>query len=95
MAQHLDDYSIEKLRIALPSWPQSLILELLGKIRATYKKYSSTMSEEYMLELLRKETVIRKELYYRIKQANYNKFQNHRVQEKLIGGRIEEPFKIR
>lgn len=99
MAQNLNDYSLMKLRIVLPSWPMSTIKELLGKIRATFKQYGEAMKDDEVIELLRKESIIRKELYRRIQymqtQRNHNKIINHKIQEQFIGNIIESPFRRR
>lgn len=98
MAQHLDDYSLTMLRLAVSTWHSSLLIELLAKIRKTLWKCSKFMTADYELEMLRKESIIRKELTYRIKATNsaVDKIENHRIQERLINerSRTEEPFKL-
>ena len=84
------DCSADRLRLTVPMWRQSMILEALRKIRATWKVHAKKMDHETMLGLLRKEQIVRNELMFRMLQEGVPKTELHGLQEKLIGHRILE-----
>lgn len=88
--------SLEKLRLITPFWSNSTITEALRKIRATWKAFAEKYDQPMMLELLRKEAIIRNELRVRMKKAGWKNHQTHWQEEKLIGHNPhEQPLRIR
>lgn len=83
--QHLNDYSFDRLRLAVPIWSNSTLYELLGKIKVTLKDYSDIMNDDERNSLIRKWAIVRHELYKRIKNSTkLTNMETHRLQEKII-----------
>ena len=91
--QHLNDYSLERLRLAVPIWSLSTLRELLGKIKTTMQKYGKNMPDDESNELIRKWAIIRHELSRRLKRDRFKNLASHKFQEKLIEGTRETAFK--
>jgi len=91
--QHLNDYSFDKLRLAVPVWTVNTLKELLGKIKATMEKYGKKMAEDESDALIRKWAIIRHELTKRLKAERFSNLEGHRYQEKLIRDTRETAFK--
>ena len=87
MSQRLDlvTCSLEQIRIVVPMWHNSTILEALRKIRATWKVHAGKMDELQSTEFIRKETIIRQELRLRMRHAGILGSQTHWQQENLVG----------
>lgn len=77
--------SVDRLRLVTPFWSRAMILEALRKIRATWKVHGKKIDGKAMLDLLRKEQVIRNELSIRMKRRGVSKVELHDIQERLIG----------
>jgi hypothetical protein len=91
--QHLNDYSFERLRLAVPVWTVNTLQELLGKIKATMRQYGKTMPEQESNDLIRKWAIIRHELAKRLKANEFSNFSGHKYQEKMIRDTRETAFK--
>lgn len=103
MSKNLNDYSFDELRRCCSVWSMSTLKELSSKIRQTIvssEKFYSKDPNKYAIwlilrgEFMRKESIVRNEMHKRIKLANYNKKQNHIIQEKITDDIKESPFKI-
>lgn len=95
MSKHLNDFTIDGLRLAVPTWRVSTLKELAAKIRNTLLKYSKKMPDKECNLMQRKLTIVRNEIYRQMAATGVSKHENHRMQEKFINGAIEEPFKLR
>lgn len=78
-------------------WSKSTIIEALGIIRATEKKYGAEMNYEKSLDMIRKRTVVENPMRIKLKKAGYKNSEIHGMIEKLIGGHNprESALKIR
>jgi len=91
--QNLNDYSFDRLRLAVPVWSNGTLKELLGKIKATLKQSSKIMTDDEVNNLIRKWSIIRHEFFRRIRKDGISRLANHRFQEKMIEDTNEKPLK--
>ena len=91
--QHLNDYSFDRLRLAVPVWSNSVPRELLGKIKATLIASSKKMTDDEQNSLIRKWAIIRHELFRRIRVDRVTRWKNHQIQEKIIWDTRETALK--